>query len=493
MELGFDSLFLTQVCQAVETEFGVPVTLRQVSDDLSSISLLANYLECALGEANDQVPKENAIAVASPTKNGKRGPIVREARFDEKELAGILSVLREALPVPYAHCSLSDFVREQTHKWKNNPARTPDHVYGWVLEVPTEGIVGFVSLLPVRMKMARREISGGCGCALAVLPAYRNYSLRLFNKLMEWGDRHFHITTTANEISSQLNKAVGMNEIPVREFSRKFLWLLQPEMAVTWALGQSGWSVLGRLTERFPTAQLLKGVARGWFIGRRRLQFACLKLLVEPVVEFTDEFTTFWEDNKKDYDVTTVRDQAFLNWRHGQIPSLIGRTYVFACREQGQLRGYIAVQARAYASGYLRGHYVVTDLFYERARKDVLQNLMNYAFEFANAKGCSIFQVSGFSNEVMEELQTQRPYIRGGKLCPYWYKSFSDVTAGLEEEKRWWHLRCRRGLTSIAKASLVQLNFQKIFCARASLVGQRRQKLCRGNSAWQKRVLCVCE
>jgi hypothetical protein len=155
-------------------------------------------------------------------------------------------------------------------------------------------------------------------------------------------------------------------------------------------------------------------------------------------VEFTEEFTTFWENNKNDYDVTTVRERDFLNWRHGHIPSLIGRTFAFACREQGQLRGYIALQARAHESGYLRGHYVVTDLFYERRRKDVLYNLMNHAFEYARGQDCSIFQVSGFSKEVMDELKTRRPYIRMGKSCPYWYQSLPEVTGGLEEEKRWW-------------------------------------------------------
>lgn len=255
---------------------------------------------------------------------------------------------------------------------------------------------------------------------------------------MEWGDKRFHITTTANEISSQLNKAMGMNEIPVNDFSQQFLWLLQPEMAVTWALGQSGSKVLRALAERFPAKLLLKGAARLWFIGYRQLQFACSKLSVEPVVSFTSEFNELWENNKKDYDITTVRDCAFVTWRHCRVPSLVGKTFVFACRDQGQLCGYIALQARAHESGYLRGHYVVTDLFYERARKDVLHNLMNYAFEFAKAKECSIFQVSGFSNEVMEELKTQRPYIRRGKLCPYWYKGPSYITAGLDEEKRWW-------------------------------------------------------
>jgi acyl carrier protein len=54
LEMGFDSLFLSQVSRALEVEFGVPITLRQVADNLSSISRLADYLEGALPENSDK-------------------------------------------------------------------------------------------------------------------------------------------------------------------------------------------------------------------------------------------------------------------------------------------------------------------------------------------------------------------------------------------------------------------------------------------------------
>jgi hypothetical protein len=365
-------------------------------------------------------------------------PIVREARFDEKELAGIWTVLREAFPVPYGTCSLADFILAQNHKWLNNPARTAAHVFGWVMESPEGGIVGFVGQVPMRIKIAEQEIVGASGSGFSVLPAYRNYSLLLSKQLLDWGSKHFLLNTTANEISSVLNEAMGMNPIPVKDFSQQLLWLLRPEVAAKEAIRRSRFKGLTGLTEQFPGAYLLQGIARVWFHRHRRLRFACSKLSIEPVVSFTDEFNELWEKNKNDYNVTTVRDREFLTWRHFQVTNLVGRTFVFACRDRGQLRGYIALQARSPESGYIPGHYVVTDLFYERSRKDVLHNLMNHAFEFAEAKGCSIFHVSGYSNDVIDELKTQRPYIRRDKLCPCWYKSRADFESTLGEEKRWW-------------------------------------------------------
>ena len=323
--------------------------------------------------------------------------------------------------------------------WLDNPARTADHVFGWVLESPKDGIVGFAGQVPLRMKIADREIVGASGNAFGVLPAYRNYSLKL---LLDRGDRRkkipLSVATTANSISSALNEAMGMNRIPVKDFSQQLLWLLRPEVAVSWAISRTRWKALNTLMQRFPVAFLLKATARFYFIRHRRLKFDCSSLPVEPVVSFTEEFDDLWENNKEDYDVTTVRDQAFLNWRHCWSDSLVGRTFAFACRDRGKLVGYIALQARSHKSGYLRGHYLVTDLFYERRRTDVLHNLMNHAFDFAKEQGCSVFQVAGYSNEVVEELKTQRPFVRRAKSCPYWYRAPDEVKATLREESRWW-------------------------------------------------------
>ena len=60
LELGFDSLFLTQASRALRTKFGVEVTFRMLLEDLSSISALASFLDRKL-------PQEPAMAAARET------------------------------------------------------------------------------------------------------------------------------------------------------------------------------------------------------------------------------------------------------------------------------------------------------------------------------------------------------------------------------------------------------------------------------------------
>jgi len=57
-ELGFDSLFLTQASQTIQSRFGVKVTFRQMLGDLSSVAALARHLDA-------QMPAD-AIAPAAP-------------------------------------------------------------------------------------------------------------------------------------------------------------------------------------------------------------------------------------------------------------------------------------------------------------------------------------------------------------------------------------------------------------------------------------------
>ena len=54
LELGFDSLFLTQLSMAYQKEFSVRITFRQLFDDLSTLAALSYYIDSNLpAEASD--------------------------------------------------------------------------------------------------------------------------------------------------------------------------------------------------------------------------------------------------------------------------------------------------------------------------------------------------------------------------------------------------------------------------------------------------------
>ncbi|MFZ4681003.1 MAG: amino acid adenylation domain-containing protein [Terrimicrobiaceae bacterium] len=71
VELGFDSLFLTQVSQALLTRFGAKVTFRQLLGELSSVAALAQHLTAVLPETTAVTP------IAKENKTVSRLPVIR--------------------------------------------------------------------------------------------------------------------------------------------------------------------------------------------------------------------------------------------------------------------------------------------------------------------------------------------------------------------------------------------------------------------------------
>ncbi len=68
LELGFDSLFLTQATQSLNKAFAVKLTFRQVMEQLSTVSSLAQHLDATLPAEAFAAPALAApVAVAAPT------------------------------------------------------------------------------------------------------------------------------------------------------------------------------------------------------------------------------------------------------------------------------------------------------------------------------------------------------------------------------------------------------------------------------------------
>ena len=366
---------------------------------------------------------------------------LREAKLEDipgiwKLCSGQFDEFRDSL--------YQDFYDLCIHRWRDNPARAPEHVFGWVLEAPDKEIAGFLGLVPMKVKIADRYMTAASGTSWAVDLPYRSYSLYLYKQFMSWGDRNLLFDTTAGEIANKFHThlKLGMNKIPLVDFGETFQWILRPEVLVERKLKELA-SKKKALTSIYfsPAIKLAALFGRFRFLRNSRIRFKCGKLPVEPVDSFTDEFDRFWEDNKRDYGITIVRNKEFLNWRHIKTPKLAGKSFVFACRDKGRLAGYIAIAKRGYMNSR-PGHFVVTDIFYSLGRKDVIRNLMNHAFSFAKDNGASTFEISGFNPVIMNETRDQRPRIFKSLNWTYWYKAPASEALEISRSGTWWPSGC---------------------------------------------------
>ena len=213
-------------------------------------------------------------------------------------------------------------------------------------------------------------------------------------RYMSWGAGRFLLNTTANAITSAMheNSDFGMQRIPLEDFDKRLLWVIDFSALTRWKLEQSEVSGLLRRAATSQAVQGAVGAAAPFVFGMAGgirtafrssargmgIRFACPKLRVDQVERFGPEFDALWERLKRGHAVTTERSSVFLNWRHIDVPRLLGRTYALACRDDDGLLGYVALREPATTAP---GHFIVTDLFYDQGRPDVLHNLMNAAFQ----------------------------------------------------------------------------------------------------------------
>lgn len=74
MELGMDSLFLTQAALTISKKYGVKITFRQLNESFASMALLANHLDAQM-PAEAMPAEQKPVASPAPVNNNTSRPI----------------------------------------------------------------------------------------------------------------------------------------------------------------------------------------------------------------------------------------------------------------------------------------------------------------------------------------------------------------------------------------------------------------------------------
>ena len=467
-DCGGDSLLSMQLLMQLESEFKTQVSLDDVLD-ACTIEEIAKLLRPAVTE-----PVASQAESARRRSAQRHEVTCRVAEMDD--IRGIWAVCTRAF-APYANTSFEDFRDLCRHRWLNNPFRTENDPFGWVLETATGEIVGFHGLVPIRLWVGRQSLPAVSPTTWAADSGYGRAGLTLLSTYMNWGRDRFLLNTTANATTSAMHESgsYGMRKIPLANFDQRLLWVLDFKALVGWKLGQSENPGILRRCAASSIGQALIAAAAPLALGavggtraalqaglrRMQIRFDCKPLQIEPIEHFGAEFDALWDRVKLDYDVTMERSAAFLNWRHLNLPRLLGNSYALACRDNGRLLGYVAMREPTTTAP---GHFIVTDLFYDSTRPDVLPNLMNAAFDFVAARSASALEVFGFHPTLNQELRTQNPYVlqrsqmerlgRGVSLrgmltvldprrrdvpsSTYWYRAQDALLDRICATGRWW-------------------------------------------------------
>ncbi len=264
-------------------------------------------------------------------------------------------------------------------KYEINPQNPPDGHKSLVLTLNGEP-VGFLGYLSVDIKVGDTIEPMAWGSELSILPEYRGHGWLLLKYVTEHSEKICSGASIPRKIYLIYKK---LGAVDVTQFvslkkvirGRRFFARKYP-LPLAWVLAIA-----------LRTLQGLLRVLR-WGPGQRRLK-------IEQISRFEPRFDQLWTEAAAGFDMITVRDTAFLNWRYFDIPN---RAYeVFAATDGGQLRGYIVLR-KEHRDGLERGY--IVDMLAVRPDKATWSRLLDFAHKHFRAQGVDVVSfVCGLENQ----------------------------------------------------------------------------------------------
>jgi GNAT superfamily N-acetyltransferase len=194
-------------------------------------------------------------------------------------------------------------------------------------------VVGFIWVVPVRVRVRGRDCLMATGTNLVIHPEYRNglgYTklIRRFQQVFKDHDIALHYSFVSEDTyrrrQEQAPHTVSSISLLVKPL--EFETLAQTYFA-------EGWQ-----------RSIIKGFGLlvSPFLFRQQPLASAGAITVQAAEQFTQDFDKFWDENCDKYPVMVVRDRAYLSWRFAPVS---GRQYyILIARSQEQMLGYAVLR-----------------------------------------------------------------------------------------------------------------------------------------------------
>ena len=353
---------------------------------------------------------------------------------------GIYQLVRRSFST-FANYSLSDFQELTTYIYHENPARSEEHVFGWVVE-DADRIVGFLGLFPLSFNVEGQKVIGASGTMWCIDPDFQSYGLFLYKRYIDWGEDHLLIDSSSSLAANKIHEGtkLGMARVWSEGLAEKLYWVLDYRNAAACWLDRvyrdphsqnSRYRSFRPLLETGVTTLLrIRDV-----LLRSTPRIPCDVLLKEIIQFDQNEVDNLLRRTCHQAPITLSRKHDFLNWRLTSSPKRLGKNFLIGCFRGPALLGYIAVRVPKQDGD---GVYRVVDLYYDLAESDVARYLVSYVRTLATQRRGAFLEMKGFSSVVLDGLRQTSPIRTKAKVWPYWHNKFCERRGLTNGSDGWW-------------------------------------------------------
>lgn len=290
--------------------------------------------------------------------------------------------------------SKEDLGRLWDWQYHYNPANPSQDPLGWVIEAPTEEIVGCLLCMFINLRLGNSVTKALWGTNFFVKEGFGNRAPYLLKRMM---NAPYLTLGFPNEKAYHFEKAVGVFDIyPV---PITYIKLVSAKRILERRIKNSLLTILGGILWDIISESLFDN---GLTITKT--------LQLKRIESFDERIDVLWQDCSSDHDVIAVRDKRYLNWRFVEYPNTKYDIYIAEDKE-GKIQGYCVSCIRK-KDGILEG--LIVDILARNADLKTLKFLIFNACLRLKRRGVHIVSCL--------MMPQQRRYIKALRTCGFLFK-----------------------------------------------------------------------
>lgn len=269
--------------------------------------------------------------------------------------------------------------------WEANPAFSEGMERGWILK-EDGAIVGFIGNIPSYFQWGGEKKIIYNTTTWRVSPSYRNHSLRLLFKQLEYGRGSLLFLTTAGKVVRKISQTFRLQFIQ-RGVERTGLFVIHPQKILEAFFGQIK---VGRF--------LAKGLAP-FLEGAQALRLKAFsqgeEFQAKELARADSSFDELWKKTRGRIPNTTVRTAEVINWY------CVGSSY-FEKKLFGVYRGPSLLAYMIFMPSQVKGLNILEciDFWGETRETAAVKSLFHYLKDWGREHSIDLIRFPSFSKEV---------------------------------------------------------------------------------------------